>query len=957
MSIKKNNFLNGNPPMADDNFLNGVKDEINNLISYFIEEDSSNREQQANAVLTAVLGGLNMKLTPESTSTNYKAVFSSFKKTIFPRNFTFFDGMVLWLNNTIENAGPATITILDRGPYNILNSDGDPLDTGMLKKGLQKLVFSSAFETFYLDEGAGSGSSNYSSVLFKWDFFDRTFRENSPWKRSDTFNWLDGIKYKNAYNHLLNDIKNKAASTETVAGITINCVLADDGHKIILATDTETLANLETLYNKTGIAWYYILDIDNTRFKLPRTQWNFVGLRPNGSVGEYVAESLPNIKGSFASNDFTDNSTNAITSGAFYTVNNNLRDAANGNGGSKTLNFDASRHSSVYKDGVSVQQRANQMILYFYVGEEEVEPEEIVIRNRNIGEIFTTILPVNDNGVIRLFGQEIDVSVDTYKGFYQVLKQLKSQGTCPNLFCTETEWQEFYTQHSFCPKFVIDEVANTIRMPLLKGYCKNVSSLEELGKINEAGLPNIKFSISSQDNGSSFRNADGMAQLEDNVNALSGSNTAGGLKKLTVDASSIQPIYKDGLNTVEVDGYNALVYLVVANSTEEKVSIIEDYEINNTVPLTCPVYVPNLFQDINYLLSDNQWHSGEIYEAVWNLLTTQYNDESSVEIIKTLSDGTSLTLKKTPLDYLICEIGENNTEEKINRFYNEIRFTCWVINTTTNEFKLPQNTQRTLVERYKDENGNWYNLYSDGWVEQGGMISKFTNTEANTGYPNPIALPIKMQDTNYDVRATLRANADNVLNVSGWSYRVLLAIPTSVNSIEIYQYVNGVASGTQTYASWEVKGYANTSALNNQFNFSNHLYFKVGNTTVGAELVYANKVLTELDKKVNRDGSNADFSNLSSTAKTNLFKIIRPNYASSVIKNSGWTATQNGLIFAYNIVLHNAVAQLLVNGVRVGYASGGAAIQDPTSMYAIVGVGDVISFTNISQVLFIPFFN
>lgn len=946
MSIKKNNFLNGNPPMADDNFLNGVKDEINNLISYFIEEDSSNREQQANAVLTAVLGGLNMKLTPESTSTNYKAVFSSFKKTIFPRNFTFFDGMVLWLNNTIENAGPATITILDRGPYNILNSDGDPVDTGMLKKGLQKLVFSSAFETFYLDEGAGSGSSNYSSVLFKWDFFDRTFGENSPWKRSDTFNWLDGIKYKNAYNHLLNDIKNKAASTETVAGITINCVLADDGHKIILATDTETLANLETLYNKTGIAWYYILDIDNTRFKLPRTQWNFVGLRPNGSVGEYVAESLPNIKGSFASNDFTDNSTNAITSGAFYTVNNNLRDAANGNGGSKTLNFDASRHSSVYKDGVSVQQRANQMILYFYVGEEEVEPEEIVIRNRNIGEIFTTILPVNDNGVIRLFGQEIDVSVDTYKGFYQVLKQLKSQGTCPNLFCTETEWQEFYTQHSFCPKFVIDEVANTIRMPLLKGYCKNINSLEELGKINEAGLPNIKFSISSQDNGSSFRNADGMAQLEDNVNALSGSNTAGGLKKLTVDASSIQPIYKDGLNTVEVDGYNALVYLVVANSTEEKVSVIEDYSINNTVPLTCPIYSPNMFEDSNYLLSDNQWHSGEIYKAVWNLLTTQYNDENSVEITKTLSDGTSLTLKKTPLDYLICKIDENNTEEKINKFYNEIRFTCWVINTTTNEFKLPQNTQRTLVENWKDENGNWYNLYSDGWVEQGGHFDK-GSIQADT--TNVITMLKPYKDINYTLVALASRNNDDVGNINN---QVFVNYRTTSN-FKARCYGDG---GSQ-YIDWIAKGYANTSALNNQFNFSNYLYFKVGNTTVGAELVYANKVLTELDKKVNRDGSNAGFGNLSSTAKTNLFKIIRPNYASSVIKNSGWTATQNGLIFAYNIALHNAVAQLLVNGVRVGYASGGTTIQDPTSMYAIVGVGDVISFTNMSQVLFIPFFN
>ena len=99
MSVTKNNFLNGNPPMADDNFLNGVKDEINNLISYFAEEDSSNREQQAYAVLTAALGGLNMKLTPESTPTDYKAVFSSFKKTIFPRDFTFFDICTILLNN------------------------------------------------------------------------------------------------------------------------------------------------------------------------------------------------------------------------------------------------------------------------------------------------------------------------------------------------------------------------------------------------------------------------------------------------------------------------------------------------------------------------------------------------------------------------------------------------------------------------------------------------------------------------------------------------------------------------------------------------------------------------------------------------------------------------------------------------------------------------------------------
>ena len=70
------------------------------------------------------------------------------------------------------------------------------------------------------------------------------------------------------------------------------------------------------------------------------------------------------------------------------------------------------------------------------------------------------------------------------------------------------------------------------------------------------------------------------------------------------------------------------------------------------------------------------------------------NNENSVEVTKTLSNGTSLTLKKTPLDYLICKIDENNTEEKINRFYDEIKFTCWVLDTTNNRFKLPQNTKK-----------------------------------------------------------------------------------------------------------------------------------------------------------------------------------------------------------------------------------------------------------------------
>ena len=111
-----------------------------------------------------------------------------------------------------------------------------------------------------------------------------------------------------------------------------------------------------------------------------------------------------------------------------------------------------------------------------------------------------------------------------------------------------------------------------------------------------------------------------------------------------------------------------------------------------------------------------------------------------------------------------------------------------------------------------------------------------------------------------------------------------------------------------------------------------------------------------LDGKINLDGSNADFSNLSATAKTNIANTGIPDYTQEQSITSGWTATENGLIFAYNKALQN-VAQLLVNGVIVGYTSGGAIVQDPTSMYAIVKKGDIITFTNMSIVVFYPFIN
>ena len=143
-------------------------------------------------------------------------------------------------------------------------------------------------------------------------WFDHIVNDIS-WLRSDTFAWQSGDVYTAVYNHLVNDISGKTAVSENVGGVTISYYLADDGHKI--TTDETSVANI---YAATGVAWYYILDTTNHRFKLPRTKFGFTGLRNN--VGNYVAPGLPNITGNIrVVNDYNFNNTdvNSVIKGAF----------------------------------------------------------------------------------------------------------------------------------------------------------------------------------------------------------------------------------------------------------------------------------------------------------------------------------------------------------------------------------------------------------------------------------------------------------------------------------------------------------------------------------------------------------------------------------------------------------------------------------------------------------------
>lgn len=227
----------------------------------------------------------------------------------------------------------------------------------------------------FIDSSQTNYPSNYAvmaamnTVITGLDLFDFKWADhllnNEIWLRGDTFSWQDGTKYVVAYEHLVADIAEAVMMTETIGTIEITYYLADDGHKICLAGQEDNLSNL---YTECGVAWYYLLDQENVRFKLPRTQYGFVSLRD--MVGNYVYESLPNFQQDI---------------GYTGTQGNGDPDGGGDSGGrcyprysgnvSKIV--DPATVNSVYQTNAPVQQRSTQMFLYFFVGKFADQEEDV----------------------------------------------------------------------------------------------------------------------------------------------------------------------------------------------------------------------------------------------------------------------------------------------------------------------------------------------------------------------------------------------------------------------------------------------------------------------------------------------------------------------------------------------------------------------------------------------------
>ena len=530
-----------------------------------------------------------------------------------------------------------------------------------------------------LKQSVAGVTSSQGLGLFSCQWLDHKIPD-SLWVLSENEwrldNWLEKNKYENAYNHLVNDIANmdpeRDTEQETIAETTINFYRAADGHKICLADQEQ---NIENIFNNTGIAWYYLLDEANERFRLPRTIYDFNGYRDN--AGDYIKPGLPNISGYTGWQINTHN----YTDGAFYLSSHTPTVGIGGgvNAGGN-LSFDASLSNSIYGNSDTVQSPATQMYLYFFL--EDTSEDYQLLNSPFFFGMYQWFQGTTNN--LSWLESNTEPNIDdfhdgnVYVDFYNWLLKIKNHEETIDGFEVKSN-DETYNDYDF----VINEGDKLFRLP------KKVH-----GKLGDAVVGN------------------GMT-----LGVTDGTNNAG----LRIHNSQSDNYLQIGLNEFgESVGTNLSG---VGLYTGKSVGLTEDptksgVEVNTT-DMTLYFYVGNVIK---------------------------------TRMLIDLSD----------------------IKEKVDNI-NKIK------------------------ETYHN-GSDWYRIWSDGWVEQGGIVN---TTAPFSGSNISISLLVKLSNTNYSVQLTANSDGytlgDNGHIVNGAN------VDKTTTSFS-YNIIDPNASTHNSTLTWEAKG-------------------------------------------------------------------------------------------------------------------------------------------------------
>lgn len=325
-------------------------------------------------------------------------------------------------------------------------------------------------------------------------------------------------------------------------------------------------------------------------------------------------------------------------------------------------------------------------------------------------------------------------------------------------------------------------------------------------------VPNItgndQGGINHKDDPDQATGAFSMNTYKNTISSI-GSGSNYGLRNSFFDASKSNEVYgrdnEDELRPKQIR-YPFLVVVDTIHSTSNTVDRL----------ITENSYAPYLFfhSVSNYIIKDLsminaskfEWLDGKIYSVAYQELLKEYNSLDSIE--KTLTvQGISVEYKLTPKKYRITL---SDQEDKITELYDTLHSADYFILDTNNKrFKLPRKNYRKLIHNYK-QGFEYYNVYSDGWCEQGGQMALGT-----TG----VDLRIAMIDENYFVGIT----STSYSYTAGVTDSVRVRTSTHLTLSRSYNGSNNFAAGT--IVDYFLEGYCNTELLDLPFEYE---YYYLG---------------------------------------------------------------------------------------------------------------------------------
>lgn len=471
------------------------------------------------------------------------------------------------------------------------------------------------------------------------------------WLRSDTFSWHSGAVYVSAYN-LLKEQYEDASSVEekeVIGDITITYKRTPNKMKICAS---DQMTQIQKLWNAENVAWYFILDVTNAQFKLPRSKYGFSGFGDN--VGDYNTESLPNI--SQTSNwrigvpDGQDFSYEKLPLRKNTTAWVGATSGTLEGDGVEAFGVDASLSSPAYKDNGQVQERSTSSYLYFYVG--RFDQKAIIntagIKTEELNKKADADLSnLSVTGLNKLGGLDIlsivlmplgiDESENKYRylngqiiiqdQFPEFTKKLKSKITkFPGMFTTEMNWQAEKTNSKLgqCGKFVVDDTAGTIRLPCVVN-AQGLVDLTLIGEIKSESLPNITSTLSKGiPCAGAGQTVSGAFTSKKQNDTIQGSTAPDNTWIDGFNASHSSSVYQDNA-PVQQEAIQYPYCIVVNTGVDEADRPINNYQVNNVYSYGMSQYYKGDMNNNSWLKSAGQWNDGTVYTGMYNWLLEQVN--------------------------------------------------------------------------------------------------------------------------------------------------------------------------------------------------------------------------------------------------------------------------------------------------------------------------------------------